>query len=124
MDCGRAVSSPRLRYPLRDGESIPLLTPDSSLAECRVPPKPRSPRWGGAVAGWELTRLARRGSPTASRILVGILLFAALVVTYLAAFPQDLDPRDFAETQAALVQFGQEFALILLLVQTALVVVV
>jgi ABC-type transport system involved in multi-copper enzyme maturation permease subunit len=89
-----------------------------------VPPKPRSPRWGGAVAGWELTRLARRGSPTASRILVGILLFAALVVTYLAAFPQDLDPRDFAETQAALVEFGQEFALVLLLVQAAIVVVV
>jgi ABC-type transport system involved in multi-copper enzyme maturation permease subunit len=89
-----------------------------------VPPNPRSPRWGGAVAGWELTRLARRGSPTAARILVGGLLFAALVVTYLAAFPQDLDPRNFARTQAALVQFGQEFALVLLLVQAAIVVLV
>ncbi len=89
-----------------------------------MPPKPRSPRWGGAVAGWELTRLARRGSPTAARILVGTLLFAALVATYLAAFPQDLDPRNFARTQAALVEFGQEFALVLLLVQAAIVVLV
>jgi ABC-type transport system involved in multi-copper enzyme maturation permease subunit len=89
-----------------------------------VPPTPRSPRWGGAVAGWELTRLARRGSPTGSRILVGLLVFAALVVTYLAAFPQDLDIRDFARTQARLVEFGQDFALVLLLVQAAVVILV
>ncbi|HVK11852.1 MAG TPA: ABC transporter permease subunit, partial [Gemmataceae bacterium] len=52
------------------------------------------------------------------------LVFAALVVTYLAAFPQDLDIRDFARAQARLVEFGQQFALILLLVQTAVVVLI
>lgn len=89
-----------------------------------MPPTPRSPRWGGAVAGWELTRLARRGSPTTARLLVGLLLFTALLVTYLAAFPQNLDNRDFSRTQAELAAFGQDFALVLLMVQAAVVVLV
>jgi ABC-type transport system involved in multi-copper enzyme maturation permease subunit len=83
-----------------------------------------SPRWGGAVAGWELTRLARRGSPTVARVLVGLLLFAALFVTYLAAFPQDLNQRSAGRIQARLSEFGQDFALTFLMVQAAVVLLV
>ncbi|HKB02525.1 MAG TPA: ABC transporter permease subunit [Gemmataceae bacterium] len=85
----------------------------------------RPPRWGGTIAGWELTRLARRGSPTVARLLVGLLLFAALLVTYLAAFPQDLDilqQIDPGRVQNRLAKFGQDFALTLLLVQAGVVV--
>jgi ABC-type transport system involved in multi-copper enzyme maturation permease subunit len=85
----------------------------------------RPPRWGGAIAGWELTRLARRGSPTVARLLVGLLLFAALLVTYLAAFPRDLEflrQLDPGLVQNQLAQFGQDFALVLLLVQAGVVV--
>jgi ABC-type transport system involved in multi-copper enzyme maturation permease subunit len=82
---------------------------------------PRSPRWGAAIAGWELTRLARRGSPTIARLLVGLLLFAALLVTYLAAFPRDLNLIAQNKIQARLSSFGQDFALTLLLVQAAVV---
>ncbi|MBO0697059.1 MAG: ABC transporter permease subunit, partial [Zavarzinella sp.] len=85
----------------------------------------RPPRWGGTIAGWELTRLARRGSPTVARLLVGLLLFTALLVTYLAAFPQDLDRLqrvDPGMVQNRLAQFGQDFALTLLLVQAGVVV--
>jgi len=85
---------------------------------------PRTPRWGGAIAGWELTRLARRGSPTIARVLVGLLLFAALLITYLAAFPRDLELLAHyypGEVQKQLAKFGQDFALTFLLVQTAIV---
>jgi ABC-type transport system involved in multi-copper enzyme maturation permease subunit len=88
-----------------------------------VPRPPRPPRWGGAIAGWELTRLARRGSPTVARLLVALLLFAALLVTYLAAFPQDLDLLRSGDIQARLSRFGQQFSLALLLVQAAVVFV-
>jgi ABC-type transport system involved in multi-copper enzyme maturation permease subunit len=84
----------------------------------------RSPRWGGAIAGWELTRLARRGSPTIARVLVGLLLFAALFVVYLAAFPRDvaqLAKSNPGEVQRQLAEFGQDFALTFLLVQAAVV---
>lgn len=84
---------------------------------------PRLARWGGAIAGWELTRLARRGSPTVARVLVGLLLFTALLVTYLAAFPRDLDLSDTGRVQARLSQFGQDFALTFLLVQAAVVLI-
>jgi ABC-type transport system involved in multi-copper enzyme maturation permease subunit len=78
----------------------------------------RPPRWGGAIAGWELTRLARRGSPVVARLLVALLLFAALLVTYLAAFPRELDHRAHpSQVQARLADFGQQFSLTLLLVQ-------
>jgi ABC-type transport system involved in multi-copper enzyme maturation permease subunit len=85
----------------------------------------RPPRWGGTIAGWELTRLARRGSPTVARLLVGLLLFAALLVTYLAAFPPDLDLLqriDPGQVQNRLAAFGHDFALTLLLVQAGVVV--
>jgi ABC-type transport system involved in multi-copper enzyme maturation permease subunit len=85
---------------------------------------PRRPRWGGAIAGWELTRLARRGSPTVARLLVGLLLFAALFVTYLAAFPRDLSYLDTGRIQTKLSEFGQTFALVFLLVQAAVVLLV
>ena len=65
-----------------------------------MPRLPRRPRWGAAIAGWELTRLARRGTPTVARVLVGLLLFAALVVTYLAAFPRDIEGDDPGLVQA------------------------
>src|SRR6476646_11797047 len=97
----------------------------ASPPEPVVPRPPRPPRWGGTIAGWELTRLARRGSPTVARLLVGLLLFAALLVTYLAAFPEDLDRLqriDPGSVQNKLAQFGQEFALTLLLVQAGVVV--
>jgi ABC-type transport system involved in multi-copper enzyme maturation permease subunit len=85
---------------------------------------PRTPRWGGAIAGWELTRLARRGSPTVARVLVGLLLFAALGVTYLATFPQNLDFRTPpSDVQKGLSHFGQSFALTFLLVQSAVVLI-
>jgi len=85
---------------------------------------PRTPRWGGAIAGWELTRLARRGSPAVARVLVGLLLFAALGVTYLAAFPQNLDYRTPPGiVQARLSLFGQSFALTFLLVQASVVLI-
>jgi len=85
---------------------------------------PRTPRWGGAIAGWELTRLARRGSPAVARVLVGLLLFAALGITYLATFPQNLDYRTPPGiVQAKLSQFGQAFALTFLLVQAAVVLI-
>ena len=84
----------------------------------------RPPRWGGAIAGWELTRLARRGSPTVARLLVALLLFAALIVTYLAAFPQDLSRLNPGMIQARLSDFGQQFSLALLLVQAGVVFVV
>ncbi|HJZ90897.1 MAG TPA: ABC transporter permease subunit [Gemmataceae bacterium] len=82
---------------------------------------PRRARWGGAIAGWELTRLARRGSPTVARLLVGLLLFAALFVTYLAEFPRDLSYLDTGRMQTKLSAFGQTFALVFLLVQAAVV---
>lgn len=82
---------------------------------------PRPPRWGGAIAGWELTRLARRGSPTVARLLVALLVFAALLVTYLAAFPQDLSRLRPGAVQARLSAFGQQFSLALLLVQAGIV---
>jgi ABC-type transport system involved in multi-copper enzyme maturation permease subunit len=80
------------------------------------------PRWGGAIAGWELTRLARRGSPTIARLLVALFLFAALLITYLAAFPDDVGrfaQTDPGRVQAQLAAFGQKFSLTLLLVQAA-----
>jgi hypothetical protein len=67
---------------------------------------PRTPRWGGAIAGWELTRLARRGSPTVARVLVGLLLFTALLVTYLAAFPHNVCATNYTMVEAELSQFG------------------
>lgn len=82
------------------------------------------PRWGGAIAGWELTRLARHGSPAAARLLVALLLFAALLVTYLAAFPRDLGRLAPGAVQAKLSEFGQAFSLALLLVQVGVVFVV
>lgn len=85
---------------------------------------PRPPRWGGAIAGWELTRLARRGSPTVARVLVALLVFAALLVTYLAAFPQDLSRLRPGAVQARLSAFGQQFSLALLLVQAGVVFIV
>ena len=88
---------------------------------------PRTPRWGGAIAGWELTRLARRGSPTIARVLVSLLLFAALLITYLAAFPPNLNHLVKVSpglVQAKLSQFGQDFALTFLLVQAAIVLLV
>src|SRR5262245_48884509 len=85
---------------------------------------PRRARWGGAIAGWELTRLARRGSPTVARLLVGLLLFAALFVTYLAAFPRDLDLFNPGLVQARLSAFGQTFALTFLVVQAVVVLFV
>jgi ABC-type transport system involved in multi-copper enzyme maturation permease subunit len=88
-----------------------------------VPRLPRRPRWGAAIAGWELTRLARRATPTVARVLVGLLLFAALVVTYLSAFPRDISGEDPGRVQARLSAFGQEFALALLIVQAAVVFV-
>jgi len=84
----------------------------------------RTPRWGGAIAGWELTRLARRGSPTVARVLVGLLLFAALFVIYIAAFPRDIErlaKNDPGQVQKKLAEFGQDFALTFLLVQAAVV---
>ena len=87
-------------------------------------PRPsRPPRWGGAIAGWELTRLARRGSSTVARLLVGLLLFAALVILYLAAFPRDLARLPPGDVQARLAEFGQQFSLALLLVQAGVVFV-
>jgi ABC-type transport system involved in multi-copper enzyme maturation permease subunit len=56
-------------------------------------------------------------------VLVGLLLFAALLVTYLAAFPRNLDGRDPAVVQARLSAFGQQFSLALLVVQAAVVFV-
>jgi ABC-type transport system involved in multi-copper enzyme maturation permease subunit len=82
---------------------------------------PRRARWGGAIAGSELTRLARRGSPTVARLLVGLLLFVALFVTYLAAFPRELSHLDTGGMQTKLSEFGQTFALVFLLVQAAVV---
>jgi len=87
-------------------------------------PRPRrQPRWGGAIAGWELTRLARRGTPSAARLLVGLLLFVALLVTYLAAFPRELEGLKPGLVQARLSAFGQQFSLALLIVQAAVVFV-
>jgi hypothetical protein len=54
-----------------------------------VPRPPRPPRWGGAIAGWELTRLARRGSPTVARLLVAHRL------------PEDAGPHSRDEAQDA-----------------------
>ena len=87
--------------------------------------RPQSPpRWGGAIAGWELTRLARRGSPTVARLLVAILLFAALVITYLAAFPQAAGVLPPSRVQDELSRFGQQFSLALLIVQAAVVFII
>lgn len=87
-------------------------------------PRPgRQPRWGGAIAGWELTRLARRGTPTVARLLVALLLFAALLVTYLAAFPREIEGLEPGAVQSRLSEFGQKFALALLIVQAAVVFV-
>ncbi|HEX3147891.1 MAG TPA: ABC transporter permease subunit [Gemmataceae bacterium] len=87
-------------------------------------PRPSSPpRWGGAIAGWELTRLARRGTPTVARLLVGLLLFTALLITYLAAFPEDLERHSPGRIQALLAEFGQDFSVALLLVQAAVVLI-
>jgi ABC-type transport system involved in multi-copper enzyme maturation permease subunit len=87
-------------------------------------PRPgRQPRWGGAIAGWELTRLARRGTPTVARLLVALLLFAALLVTYLAAFPREIEGLEPGAIQSRLSEFGQQFARALLLVQAAVVFV-
>ena len=88
-----------------------------------MPSHDRSSRWGGAIAGWELTRLARRGSPAVARVLVALFLFTALLISYLADFPDDLDARHPADVQAKLSRFGQEFSLYLLLVQAAVVLV-
>jgi ABC-type transport system involved in multi-copper enzyme maturation permease subunit len=79
------------------------------------------PGWGGAIAGWELTRLARRGSPVASRILVGLLVFAALLVTYLAEFPDQVQLLPPGLVQAELSKFGREFSIALLCVQALVV---
>jgi ABC-type transport system involved in multi-copper enzyme maturation permease subunit len=59
-----------------------------------------------------------------ARVLVGSLLFVALFVTYLAAFPEDLDIRDPSLVQARLSQFGRDFALAFLLVQATIVLLV
>ena len=111
------------------------LTFRSAIARGRIlsasPPEPtrgprhtRSPRWGGAIAGWELTRLARRGSPTVARLLVGLLLFAALFVTYLAAFPRDLEQLagfNPGEVQATCPSSARTSPCTFLLVQAAVV---
>jgi ABC-type transport system involved in multi-copper enzyme maturation permease subunit len=57
-------------------------------------------------------------------VLVGLLFFAALLITYLAAFPRDVDLLariNPSEIQKRLSQFGQDFALTFLLVQAAIV---
>jgi ABC-type transport system involved in multi-copper enzyme maturation permease subunit len=83
----------------------------------------RRPRWDWAIANWELTHLARRGSPTIARLLAALLLFAAPLITYLAALPRDLDGLKPGAVQAKLSDFGQRFALQLLLVQATVVFV-
>jgi ABC-type transport system involved in multi-copper enzyme maturation permease subunit len=93
----------------------------ASRPERRLGRPPHSFGWGGDVAGWELTRLARRGLPTVARLLVALLLFAALFITFLAAFPVDIDVRNPSAVQARLSQFGRDFALAFLLVQAAVV---
>lgn len=49
---------------------------------------------------------------------------AALVLTFLAFFPDDISARDPAKNAALLSQFGQRFALIMLLAQAAIAIVV
>lgn len=83
--------------------------------------RPSQAGWGGAVAGWELTRLARRGSPALARLLVAGLLFVALFVTYLTAFPDDVELLPPGRAHALLSAFGQAFALAFLFIQAAAV---
>jgi ABC-type transport system involved in multi-copper enzyme maturation permease subunit len=83
-------------------------------------------RYGAATAGWELTRLARRGTPLLLRAIVGVLLLTSLIVIYYIQFPRDLDLlRDSpAMIDRILTQFGRQFCFILLIVQACVVLLV
>lgn len=72
-----------------------------------VPSPPSAPRWGGAIAGWEFSRLARRAVPFITRLLVAVLLFVTLFATYLSNFPQYLDYDNHADLHSRLSDFGQ-----------------
>ena len=88
----------------------------SSTAE-----KPR-PGWVGPVLGWELLRLGRRGTTTWMRVLVALLLFAALWAVYLAKFPEkDLINNTSAQIATSLSQFTEHFAYVYMMAQLGVI---
>jgi ABC-type transport system involved in multi-copper enzyme maturation permease subunit len=80
--------------------------------------------WVGPLFGWELLRLGRRGTPTAVRVVVAMLLLAVLWVVYQSRFPsfERISWRDHTAIGNELTQFAEAFALVFMQAQLALIV--
>ena len=76
----------------------------------------------GPLFGWELLRLARRGTPTWARVLVAIVLLGALWLVFQSELPSDeLNHGSSAVVSKLMTEFASTFSLVFLMAQLAVI---
>lgn len=80
-------------------------------------------KYGTTTAGWELLRLARKGSPMSLRLFAGLMMLGTMVVMYFVTFPRHLDVNEVPPSiiDSALNNFCKQFAFVFLMLQAALI---